>query len=183
MFWIVALVSRRGPARRVLPQEQRNGAAPSAAPLLSSFSAELATQDPASFPFNIRRIAGPPQAAIVARNMVRSASHERTKPRQTRANSGCDTGSRRPTRIISTGREVRVSSKDAIPQLAPTRRGAAKRQARTAAVRTPAPTDRATISNERPPRLHWTDDGSASEREGRAQVARRTSVDIPHGCD
>jgi len=38
--------------------------------LLSSFSAELATQDPASFPFNIRRIAGPPQAAIVARNTV-----------------------------------------------------------------------------------------------------------------
>jgi hypothetical protein len=38
-----------------------------------------------------------------------------------------------------------VSSKDAIPQLAPPRRGAAKRQARTAAVRTPAPTDRAMI--------------------------------------
>ena len=42
-----------GPARRVLPQEQRNGAARSAAPFLSSFSAELATQDPRLLPTRI----------------------------------------------------------------------------------------------------------------------------------
>jgi hypothetical protein len=73
------------------------------------------------------------------------------RPSGERAELSWTTGSRartaNPPIEISIGREVRVSSKAAIPQLAPPRRGAAKRQARTAAVRTPAPTDRATISN------------------------------------